>query len=124
MNCPNATAPDPTGHSLLLEYGLIRIMHAVPADAEFTLTVVHDPYGCALAVDPASGQLMASVYRRPLPTTNLRFLSAVMFDGRETVQPLTTPYPLPPIYGPICCIQRQTATSIHFQADRRRPRRN
>ena len=27
--------------------------------------------------------------RRPLPTTNLRFLSAVMFDGRETIQPLT-----------------------------------
>jgi hypothetical protein len=30
------------------------------------------------------------VYRRPLPTTNLHFLSAVMFDGRETVQPLTS----------------------------------
>jgi cytochrome c peroxidase len=29
------------------------------------------------------------VYRRVLPTTNLRFLSAVMWDGRETVQPLT-----------------------------------
>ena len=29
------------------------------------------------------------MYRRVLPTTNLRFLSAVMWDGRETVQPLT-----------------------------------
>ena len=29
-----------------------------------------------------------SMYRRPLPTTNLRFLSAVMFDGRES-SPLT-----------------------------------
>jgi cytochrome c peroxidase len=28
------------------------------------------------------------MYRRPLPTTNLRFLSAVMFDGREST-PLT-----------------------------------
>jgi cytochrome c peroxidase len=30
------------------------------------------------------------VYRRPLPTTNLRYLSAVMFDGRETIQPLSS----------------------------------
>ena len=33
---------------------------------------------------------MISVYRRPLPTTNLGFLSAVMFDGRETIVPLTS----------------------------------
>ncbi len=33
--------------------------------------------------------MMVSVYRRPLPTTNLTFLSAVMFDGRETISPLT-----------------------------------
>jgi hypothetical protein len=31
---------------------------------------------------------MLSQYRRPLPSTNLRFLSSVMFDGRETVAPL------------------------------------
>jgi hypothetical protein len=29
-----------------------------------------------------------SVYRRPLPATNLVFLSTLMFDGRETVAPL------------------------------------
>jgi cytochrome c peroxidase len=34
--------------------------------------------------------LTASVYRRPLPTANISFLSAVMFDGRETLQPLTS----------------------------------
>ncbi|HET9707996.1 MAG TPA: hypothetical protein VFP39_06810, partial [Gemmatimonadales bacterium] len=28
---------------------------------------------------------------RPLPSTNLSFLSAVMYDGRETVSPLTNP---------------------------------
>jgi hypothetical protein len=32
-----------------------------------------------------------SAYRRPLPTTNLRFLSAVMWDGRESTGPATTP---------------------------------
>src|SRR5262249_24942519 len=31
------------------------------------------------------------VYRRVLPSTNLTFLSAVMFDGRETLQPLNSP---------------------------------
>src|SRR5450432_3380914 len=89
-NCTNASAADPAAHSLLLKHGLIRVARVVPANAEFTLSVAHDPYGCALAVDPASGGLTASVYRRPLPTSNLRFLSVVMWDGRETVQPLTT----------------------------------
>jgi hypothetical protein len=84
-NCPSV-GPDAgaTGHSLLLNNALIRVGLTVPATADFTITAVHDPYGCALLGSPA----VASVYRRPLPTTNLRFLSAVMFDGRETVQPL------------------------------------
>ena len=58
---------------------------------QFSLTVVHDPYGCALTVDPATGRPLVSVYRRPLPSTNLRFLTAVMFDGRETAMPLNNP---------------------------------
>jgi cytochrome c peroxidase len=37
-----------------------------------------------------TGQTTVSVYRRPLPATNLGFLSTVMFDGRETVVPLTS----------------------------------
>src|SRR6185437_14434867 len=41
--------------------------------------------GCAIAPDPKTGLPTVSVYRRPLPTTNLRFLSAVMWDGRETI---------------------------------------
>jgi cytochrome c peroxidase len=85
-NCPSVTAADgAAGHSLLLNQGLIRVGLTVPADAEYTITAVDDPYGCALRGAPAE----ASVYRRVLPTTNLRFLSAVMWDGRETVQPLT-----------------------------------
>jgi len=86
-NCASV-GPDAgaAGHSLLLNNGLIRIGLTVPDTADYTISAVHDPYGCALLGSPA----VASVYRRPLPTTNLRFLSAVMFDGRETVQPLTT----------------------------------
>jgi cytochrome c peroxidase len=84
-NCPSVTTADgAAGHSLLLNNGLIRVeLH--PTGTEFTITAVHDPYGCALTASPSA----VSVYRRPLPTANLRFLSAVMFDGRETLQPLT-----------------------------------
>jgi cytochrome c peroxidase len=89
-NCPT-DPPDQAGsHSLLLNNGLIRIALSVPATAQFKtpVTVVYDPYGCASVIDPVSGQQTLSFYRRPLPTTNLNFVSAVMFDGRETVSPL------------------------------------
>jgi cytochrome c peroxidase len=64
-------------YQLLTSKGLIRIALPVPANAEFTVVEVVNPYGCN---DPA----MLSMYRRPLPSTNLRFLSTVMFDGRES----------------------------------------
>ncbi|HEX3397476.1 MAG TPA: hypothetical protein VHS76_12310 [Steroidobacteraceae bacterium] len=83
-NCANANPSEAAAHSLLLSHGLIRIGLAVPSKAEFTVTAVHDPYGCALVSDPSTGVLTLSTYRRPLPTTNLRFLSTMMFDGRES----------------------------------------
>ncbi|MGH8316224.1 MAG: hypothetical protein ACRETU_13860, partial [Steroidobacterales bacterium] len=89
-NCTNGVRSDPRSHSLLLRNGLIRVGIVLPANAQFTLSVVHDPYGCALKLDPASGQWIASVYRRPLPATNLGFLNSVMWDGRETVSPLAS----------------------------------
>ncbi len=64
-------------YSLLTSRGLIRIALAVPASADFTVIAVHNPYGCG-------DTQTLSMYRRPLPTTNLRFLSAVMWDGRES----------------------------------------
>lgn len=67
-------------YSLLLEKGLIRVDLAIPADAEFQVMNVDDPYRCA----PKSGSL--SVYRRVLPSTNLPFLSTVMWDGRENAK--------------------------------------
>jgi len=86
-NCPSVSAADGAqGHSLLLGNGLIRVGVSMPANAEFSITAVHDPYGCALQGSPQT----VSMYRRPLPSTNLSFLSAVMFDGRETVSPLNT----------------------------------
>ena len=117
-NCANARLDDPAGHSLVLQHGLIRIAQPVPAAAQFTLTVVHDPYGCALVVDPKTGQETASVYRRPLPTTNLRFLSTVMFDGRETIAPLTSAATFAANLNADLTHQAQTAISVHFQANR------
>jgi cytochrome c peroxidase len=87
-NCPDAEPGDREAHSLLLSRGLIRIGVTLPANAQFTIAVAHDPYGCAVTYDGSSGQPTISVYRRPLPTTNLRYLSTIMFDGRETISPL------------------------------------
>jgi cytochrome c peroxidase len=87
-NCPSAAPGDAGARSLLLGHGLIRVGLTLPAGAQYTIAAVHDPYGCGLVTD-AQGVTTVSVYRRPLPTTNLGFLSAVMFDGRETGAPLT-----------------------------------
>jgi hypothetical protein len=64
--------------SLLLEKGLIRIGLDAPGRAEFDITAVDDPYRCGVPLTAAS------LYRRPLPSANLRFLSAVMWDGRQS----------------------------------------
>lgn len=70
-----------SAYSLLLNKGLIRVQLPIPANAEYAVVATVDPYGCA----PIPGQL--SVYRRVLPATNLKFLSTVMWDGRETFPP-------------------------------------
>jgi cytochrome c peroxidase len=64
--------------SLLLAKGLIRIAGDVPAGAEFGIVGVDDPYRCGAPLTSVS------MYRRPLPTANLKFLSAVMWDGRQS----------------------------------------
>ena len=66
-----------TAFAMLLTLGDIRVGIGIPDDAEFTLAAVDDPYGYASA-----SQL--SLFRRPLPSANLKFLSAVMWDGRES----------------------------------------
>jgi cytochrome c peroxidase len=74
-------------YSLLLARGLIRIGLPVPSDGlQFEIIEVKDPYGCN--TNPTTGLTgsttgIVSIYRRPLPTTNLGFLSTIMWDGRE-----------------------------------------
>ena len=70
-------------YSMLLSKGLIRVGLPIPATAEFELVAVDDPYGFASAAE-------LSLFRRPLATTNLRFLSTVMWDGRETLRDATS----------------------------------
>jgi cytochrome c peroxidase len=64
-------------YGMLLSKGLIRVGMPIPANAEFTLSAVDDPYHYASASE-------LSLFRRPLPSTNLGFLTGVMWDGRET----------------------------------------
>ena len=64
-------------YSLLISHGLIRIALPVPDGAEFDVVSVSNPYGC-------NETSTLSMYRRPLPSTNLRFLSTLMWDGRES----------------------------------------
>jgi cytochrome c peroxidase len=66
-----------SAYNLLLTKGLIRIEQQIPENAEFTVLDNDNPYGC----DSTSA---ISAYRRPLPATNIPYLSTVMWDGRET----------------------------------------
>jgi hypothetical protein len=68
-------------YSLLRTRGLIRIAIDVPQTADFSVVSVDNPYLC-------NETAKISMYRRPLPAANLQFLSAVMFDGREST-PIT-----------------------------------
>ena len=63
-------------YSMLRNRGVIRIGIGIPPGAEFDLIAVDDPYGFASAAQ-------LSLFRRPIPSTNLRFIPAVMWDGRE-----------------------------------------
>ncbi len=88
-NCPNLPQDDRASHSLLLERGLFRVFRPWPPKAangstletEFTIEVVRDPTGCN--TNPVYGlhstTPMVSVYRRPRPVTNVKFLTAMGF---------------------------------------------
>jgi len=84
-NCPSDDVSTlqarQSAYGLLLNKGLIRISLAVPNTAQFTISGIQDPYSC-----PQTTATQPAFYRRPLPATNLDFLSAVMWAGRETVK--------------------------------------
>ena len=71
-------------YGMLLKYGVLRIGLPIPDNAEFRLAAVDDPYGYASAEE-------LSLFRRPLPTTNLVWDTAVMWDGRFTASAFVPP---------------------------------
>jgi len=99
-NCPSADVSTvearSSAYSLLLNKGLIRMTLPVPANAEFSIISVNDPYQC-----PETTANQPALYRRPLPSTNLQFLNGIMWDGRE----------------PDLRSQARNATLVHAQAN-------
>jgi hypothetical protein len=99
-----------SAYSMLLSKGLIRVGIGVPANAEFDLVSVDDPYHFASAAE-------LSLFRRPLPSTNLGFLSTVMWDGRESSsRPIT--FGDPGALAADLANQANDATRGHAQANR------
>jgi hypothetical protein len=106
-SAPVATLADKRkAYKLLIEKGLIRVGLPLPAaqDLQFEVTAVDDPYKCTTSRDtglisPTEG--IVSIYRRPLPSTNLAFNASIMWDGRE----------------PTLESQAVDATLIHAEAD-------
>jgi hypothetical protein len=87
-NCPALPQSDRASHSLLLDHGLIRIERAWPptnaagqrVKPDFKLEVVRDPNGCNSGQWGPGGKLKTiSVYRRPRPVSNLKYLMAMGF---------------------------------------------
>jgi cytochrome c peroxidase len=82
-DCPSAdvstVAARHQAYSMLLNKGLIRVSIGVPANAEFSITDINDPHNC-----PDTKASALALFRRPLPSTNLPFLTTVMWDGRES----------------------------------------
>jgi len=95
-DCPPPLAPippqlpDARNSSMVLNYGVIREQISIPSGADYSLYAATNPKHCLIPPGSSaiSGDLL--IFRRPLPATNLVFLSEVRWDGRETVQPITT----------------------------------
>ncbi len=71
-------------YGLLLRKGLFRIDLPMPTDREFDMVNATGVY----CNTPMQSQFLP-LFRRPLPSTNLKFLAAVMWDGRESKPGLT-----------------------------------
>ena len=77
--------------SLLLDKADIRSGIALPQSRQFEILSVTDPYNCTtnpttgLSAIPTTSSTTGAVslYRRPLPTTNIGLLTTLLWDGRE-----------------------------------------
>jgi cytochrome c peroxidase len=113
-NTPNADVATrearKAAYSQLLSKGLIRIGIGVPATSEFDVVAIDDPYGFATAEE-------LSLFRRPLPATNLNSAKGVMWDLRETsTVSIPPPFNEPSTLNFQLKSQANNATLRHAQA--------
>jgi len=88
-NCPDLPQGSKKSHSLLLERGVFRIERPWPPrdltgktiTPDFDIEVVRDPTGCNTGKDHGlkAPNPTVSVYRRPRPVSNLKYLTAIGF---------------------------------------------
>ena len=119
-DCPPTSSSQAANKALsseVLNYGLIRVQIGIPTTANFALLTATNPKSCAIAPGSAAADGQLFLFRRPLPSTNLIFDSAIMWDGRETLQALTTAAGLQST-GPLLfdlADQANSATTGHAQ---------
>lgn len=88
-NCPTLPQQKPESHSLLLEHGLFRVempwpprpRNSQPVVPDFSIEIIKDPWGCNSSekYGLSAATPTISVYRRPRPVANLKYLTAVGF---------------------------------------------
>ncbi|MBU0554905.1 MAG: hypothetical protein KKD64_06435 [Alphaproteobacteria bacterium] len=88
-NCPSLPQGERASHSLLLDHGLIRIARpwpgkdyeGKPLKPDFTIEVVRDPSTCNLdkRYGLNSDEPHISVFRRPRPVANFKYIEAMGF---------------------------------------------
>jgi len=124
-NCPILPQTERASHSLLLDRGLFRIQRPWPVrewngravTPDFKIEVVRDPNGCNSGpkYGPAAGNI--SVYRRPRPLANMKYLLAVGF-AYDPKQGLSLPLDADsgqPMSGNLMADNR--AGTLHLQMD-------
>ena len=98
-DCPDAAlnaktlAQKQAARTQLLTKANIRIFLPIPSNAQFTVRILHDPYGCEASSTYGLPKGMLSMYRRVMNATNLTRNAqtgpppepqgALMWDGRE-----------------------------------------
>jgi mono/diheme cytochrome c family protein len=138
QNCPHLPQADRASHSLLLDRGLIRVFlpwpprdeAGDPIEPEFTLEVVRDPTGCNTHPEYGlnSANPMVSVYRRPRPAINLRYVTSSRFGVSPIIGKSGRLAPIDPETGaplnmnmmadarePTLAGQAQSAARAHLQ---------
>jgi hypothetical protein len=122
-NCPTLPAGDPKSHSLLLTRGLFRIALPWPPkpidgraiEPEFDIEVVRDPTGCNTDAKygMSSENPMISVYRRPRPVANMKYVTHQKFGVTPFIGKTGMPATLDPDTG--------RPVGMNMMADARHP---